>query len=61
MKHNIIARVEYVKFLGIMIDGNMNFRQHVETIVKKLEVLTVSCIVGEVIYLHHVEKTYIML
>ena len=36
MENNIIARVKSVKFLGILTDEHMNFRQHVESIVQKI-------------------------
>ena len=45
-----IGRVNCVKFLGVMIDEHMHFKQHVEFI-KTLKVLTVYCIVVETIYL----------
>ena len=36
MDNNVIDRVKYVKFLGIIIDEHMNFKKHVESIVKKI-------------------------
>ena len=38
--NNVIARVNVVKFLGVMIDEQMilsHFKQHVETIVKSIK------------------------
>ena len=36
IENNRIVRVSYVKFLGVIIDEHMNFKQHVETIVKSI-------------------------
>jgi hypothetical protein len=33
MENQVIIRVHYVKFLGILIDEHMTFKQHVETII----------------------------
>ena len=37
IENNPIARVHHIKFLGVMIDEHMNFKQHVVTLVKSIK------------------------
>jgi len=50
IENNIIVRVNYVKFLGVIIDDHLNFKQHVDTLVKSIKGF---CIPVEIIFQFH--------